>query len=360
MKSRRLFLALALIPSLTTAETPPEGDALLAEVARSRANMRESASTDDMWAQVKPGAEAMLKRTEDALRDGRRLLALLRFSYARRDLDAVSYVLKRGEERKDLSRFEAEWERVGKTLRDDLRPPSAESLAGVRPAAVRAIAEAALAQARVYYDASLEYGRSTMPDSGLFYLGSALAQRDFAAFCRRLSNLQAHSQGREPGFRTLLVELEALETELLSLYRPPLSIDKHGDFIGANSALKEARELNEAGLHRGALLRYLQAVQRYAILRGAPQVTPDELAKRLAEHEARLSTADVDHSLGRLFLEAAQADVPDVKGGANPDVASAIASGVLPRYFAALEPSRPQPRMPDAQVTVTLVRWPYT
>jgi hypothetical protein len=43
-----------------------------------------------------------------------------------------------------------------------------------------------LLRVRVYYDASREYGRSTTPDSGLFYLGSAQAERDFAAFARRL------------------------------------------------------------------------------------------------------------------------------------------------------------------------------
>ena len=48
---------------------------------------------------------------------------------------------------------------MGGVLRgSELAPPAADALAGVRPAAVRALGEAALPQVRVYYEASLEYG----------------------------------------------------------------------------------------------------------------------------------------------------------------------------------------------------------
>jgi len=71
-----------------------------------------------------------------------------------------------------------------KALKADLRGPSAGALDGLRPAAVRAVAEAALPQVRAFYESSLEYGRNTMPDFGFFYLASAQAQKEFAAFCR--------------------------------------------------------------------------------------------------------------------------------------------------------------------------------
>src|SRR5262249_29785164 len=46
----------------------------------------------------------------------------------------------------------------------------------------------------------------------------------------------------------------------------------------------------------------------------------------------------------------------------TPGIAPAwpVATDVLPRYFAALEPARPAPRLPAPRATVTLVRWPYT
>ena len=72
----------------------------------------------------------------------------------------------------------------------------------------------------------------------------------------------------------------------------------------------------------------------------------------------RLSAGDVDHSLGRLFLERAQ----EALAASPPDVATAgpIAAHVLPRYFEALQPGRPEPPRPEPRLTVTLVRWPYT
>jgi hypothetical protein len=41
-------------------------------------------------------------------------------------------------------------------------------------------------------------------------------------------------------------------------------------------------------------------------------------------------------------------------------VASTILVNVLPRYFAALEASGPEPPKIAPRATVTLVRWPYT
>src|SRR5256885_2065184 len=80
----------------------------------------------------------------------------------------------------------------------------------VARAAVRAIGEAALPQIRNYYEASLEYGRNTMPDSGFFYIGLARAQRELIALCRSLSQPSALAP---PPLRALDRELDALDGE---------------------------------------------------------------------------------------------------------------------------------------------------
>jgi hypothetical protein len=229
----------------------------------------------------------------------------------------------------------------------------------LEPAALRAIAEAALPQVRAFYESSLEYGRATTPRYGFLYLGLAQAQRDFAGFCRTLA---APTGQKEPPVRSVSAELDALESEILAAYRPPASIDKHSDFIVASDALKEARELDNAGLRYGALARYLLAVQRLTPVRPTPRSPPssDLLQKRLREWDARLSQGKTDHSIGRLFLEAASADAADAAPGAAPAFATTIVEDVLPRYFAALEPARPAAPRPAPQATVTLVRWPYT
>ncbi len=339
-------------------------DPLAAAVARWSGYLKSNTSTDEMWLQIKQGSDPAMARVESAMKDGRRLLALQRLAAVGPNLASAEYLASlSAEDRRSDAAFEAAWKSAGRELAAELRAPSPSALGGVAPAAVRGIGEASLAQVRVFYDASLEYERNTMPDSGFFYLGLAKANRDFAEFCRSLSR---PAERRPPPLRSLAAELDALEGELLAAYRPPASIDRHPDFIAASAALKEARELDAAGLAYGAMLRYLQAALRCAPLTGkAPVLTREEAARRLAEFELRLVEREggVDQSLGRIFLEAGQADVAAAAASGEPPAqASAVVNGVLPRYFAALETPRTAPKPPpvEADVTVTLVRWPYT
>lgn len=353
--SRRVVLAaVALFSVLAGARAAGATDApdpIAAELGHWTAFVREHPATGEIWAELKPSMEPLLTRAEEALRAGRRWLALLRVDAAQQELAAVAYLDERSPaERKDLALFEAEWKRMASVLGDDLAAPAPERFAGVHPALVRGLAEAAAAQVRVYYDASLEYGRSTEPESGLYYLGAARSRSQFVSFCRSLSQ-PSRRPDRPP--RALGAELDELESELLREYRPPASIERHAEFIAASAALKTARELDAAGLRYGALLRYLQAAQRIAPLRAGVPPPPAGLARRLLELEAHLARTPGDHSIGRLFLELGQADL------AAP-AAAAIATEVLPRYLATLEPARPRAAGPEPGVTVTLVRWPYT
>jgi len=360
---RLLAPAAALLLGLAAfgaAAGSPKGEDLLAtEIARWSAYVRDNRSTDPMWAQVKEAVQPVLEGASQALRDGRRLLAMQRFSLAIANLGAEVYLEARPPATlKDPAAFQAEWERMGKVLAADLAPPAPSVLSGVTPAALRAFGETALLQIRGFYETGLEYGQNTMAWYGLYYVGAAQAQRDFAAQTRALSEPTGKTP---PVLRPLSAELDGLEDEMLAAYRPPASIDKHAAFIGASSALKEARELDAAGLRYGALYKYLQAALRLDVLR-APAKAPDAaaLASRLAGLEARLASGSVDNSIGALYLQVAQADVAGTKPPEAPVSAEAVATDVLPRYFAALEPARPAPPRPAPEVTVTLVRWPYT
>jgi hypothetical protein len=367
MRVRTLSMAAAglfVLAVATLADRRPADiggvDLLAAEIDRWTAYVRGNTATDEAWTQVKQATEPVLARAGDALRDGRRLLALQRLGAARLNLSAAQYVAGRAEaERQDPAAMEKEWVRIGGVLKADLGTISPRAFDGVAPAAVRALAEAALLEVRVFYDASLEYGRSTNAQYGLYYIGVARAQQEFAELCRTLSTANPR---RAPAVRGLSAELDGLEAELLAAYRPPASIDQHGDFIGASAAVKEARELDAAGLRYGALARYLTAAQRFAAMRPAPAgLDRAALERRLAEFQERIAAGSVDHSIAGLLVETAQADLAAAKPDTPvPPIAGAIATDVLPRYFAALEPSRPAPARPAPTVTVTLVRWPYT
>ena len=242
----QLVFASVLLGALgTLAASTRSSDPLAAEIARWSQYLKSNTSQDEMWLQIKEGSDAAMARVESAMKDGRRLLALQRLAAVGPNLASAEYLASlTAEQRKSDADFEAAWKSAGRELGAEIAAPSPKAFDGVAPAAVRGVGEASLAQVRVFYDASLEYERNTMPDAGYFYLGLAKAQSDFAGFCRTLSK---PSGLRPPPLRSVAPELDALEGELLAAYRPPASIDRHSDFIAASAALKEARELDAAG-----------------------------------------------------------------------------------------------------------------
>src|SRR5262245_24213245 len=89
-------------------------DPVRTEVDRWSAAVRDDRATDDIAKQVKDGATAGLARVEQALKDDRRSLALLRMSSVANDVAALRYLSERStEQRKDVAAFEAEWTRLG-------------------------------------------------------------------------------------------------------------------------------------------------------------------------------------------------------------------------------------------------------
>jgi hypothetical protein len=345
---------LSTLATLAAAGTPTD-----AEIERWTSYIRTHPAGDEMWEEIKQGSQPLLEDAARAARDGRPLLALVRLAAAREDLAAAAYLAGiDATARADLRGLEAEWKRAGTGLRSSLSASTGAELDGAGSALARALGEAALLRIRVYYEASLDYGRNTTPDAGLFYLGRAVADQEFVALSRTLGT---PSRRPAPALRSLSVEIESLQAELLAAYRPPASVDRHREFISANAALKEARELDAAGLRHGALLRYLQAAQRIAPLQPPPPTTTDRaaLVQGLDAAAQQFSAAALDHSVARFFVEAAQADLASSEATAGA-LAATIERAVLPRYRAALEPATARPAPPDPRVTVTLVRWPYT
>lgn len=341
------------------APPPLSDDPIAHEVRAWQARIADTTRTDALWIQIAPGAAAALTTAERGLASGRRWGALERLAAARANLAAAEYVSTVAPEtRRDVQGFEAEWARMGGVLGPANAAPQADALARVQPAAVRALAEASAFQVKVLYDASVLYGRATDADSGLFYLGSAQAQQQFVTFASALSPGRGATQ---PPVRALASDTGALETELLALYRPPVSIDRHPEFIAANSALKEAKELDAAGLRYGALQRYLLAVMRVALLRQPAPADAAAVRTRLLALEPRLAARGVDHTIGRMYLERALTELDDPKPTpVGLSVAAAVADEVIPKYFAALEHEPPAPATTAPKVTVTLVRWPFT
>ncbi len=316
-------------------------------------------SSDQLWIDNKTWIDAGVKDAQAALAAGRRWFALERLGQARQSFLATRFALQHPTERKELAALERTWQALAGTL--GAAAPQPAPFAPATPAAARGLAEVALAQVRINYDAGLEYGRNTQPEFGLLYVGVADAQRQFVTLVRSMPPAAAPARPA-PAMRSLASEIAGVQAELLSLYVPPASIDRHSEFIAASSSLKEARDYDARGLRYGAMNKFLQGALRTAVLRSSDAAPdPAAVATQLQEFRDRLTAGRADHTLGLLFLERAEAAV-ETKTPVSLRTASATTMDVLPRYFAALDPLRPaaanRPATPVA--TVTLVRWPFT
>jgi hypothetical protein len=353
--ARLATLALALA-GLTLAAGPAP-DPLATAIARWAAVARDTTSLVEMTRDTRQFVRPVISGAETALQGGRRMLALYRLSYAWPHLDAAEYVASQtAAGHADSAGLEAEWKRMKTVLGSAAAKPSLRSVADLKPAAVRAFAETALPQVGIYHEASLDYGRATGAESGLYYLGSALGQKQFVEFSRTLAE-PVTGQAIVP--RDIAAEIDALERLLLAAYQPPASIDSHRDFIVASAAIKEARELEALGFHHGALVRYLLAAMRVGVIRRG--VAPREIApiaRQIETLAARLEAERRDHSIGRFFLETAAADL--ATRDSSHTTAQVVVDEVLPLYFAALGPAPAAAPRAAPEVTVTLVRWPYT
>jgi hypothetical protein len=350
-----MLAVVAPVPAPQALQSP---DLVAAEIAIWLAAITRDAGSGPLWDQVKPVAQGALIQAQTAQASGRRWFALERLAAARALLSAAMYVAERPPDvRKSVGAFESEWRRMGTTLGATLTTPASEAPRVWPSSAVRALAEVASHQVKVNYDASLTYGRATDADSGLYYLGAAQAQQQFVSFAHALPRGAATPLV----LRTLESDAQALEQRLLALYQPPASIDRHAEFIAASAALKEARELNDAGLRHGALLKFLQATQRTAQLQAMAVPDLDVLRARLARVQQDVDGMAGDHSLVRVFLERAAVELATASPeAAGLSASAAILDSVLPTYLAALGPAPPVTPVADASVTVRLVRWPFT
>ena len=183
-----------------------------------------------------------------------------------------------------------------------------------------------------------------------------------ADFSRSLREMKFATVPAAPKVRSIAPELSELQRKANAAFKPPLSRDKHSEFIRLNSMLKLSGELDSAELYAGAWYAYLLAVTQYSTLDAQPidAAKQNALRKRAEEELRRPAEGGADDSLRRMFVEQAEAALmkpaPTKLGRAN-----AILNDVLPAYA---ELVRGTTKLPPANATqlatVTLVRWPYT
>jgi hypothetical protein len=227
------------------------------------------------------------------------------------------------------------------------------------PAAIRAMAETARVKAAALLDGGRGFATSMQPKDGLFHLGEAEGLAGFARFCAGLGQERA---AQAITVRSLAPELLALQEKTNAAFVPPRSIEKHSTFIGVNSAIKLARELDEAKLYSGALYQYLDAVLQYGMLNAsAPDASARQaLRKSIAAGRDRAAASKRDDSIVLAWLDRAESVTERSPSDDTWKGAGVVIAQVLPAYYAALGAPPTVAVRPGKAVEVTLVRWPYT
>ena len=277
-----------------------------------------------------------------------------------------------------LSMDQSAFVRSGASIQglDDLVSASAQLLRGIRelpsplearlsrPAELQALLEENHARAEVYAIAAPEQGREASLRAGIFYLAQGRAH---AAMAQWLLGLAA-SQPAHP--MTVIPGLEAyfgrLERELLEVYQPPLSKTLHSSFIQISANLKFGNELRARGFQFAALHAALEVARGMNQLPTGtgerPRSTPEEVAASLLRVQAQLELLVSDTSMADHYAQLAQHLLDP--GRSNPSLAQALVGRVLLDYLSCMESkdalAMPAAASTETEVTITLVRWPFT
>jgi hypothetical protein len=275
------------------------------------------------------------QQTEAAWQSGYPYLSLYYVRQLRMALEPVAYQQAGAKiQSQGLEAFESEWRRLGEQLdrgRAALKTGSDDRL----PAAVRAMMEISLSQVQPYYTSGRLYGLNTTVESGLYYLGQALAHLDFATYCRQLQVLRPRH--RLP-LRSLEPELKQIEAQTVAAFKEAEGSNRQPLYNAVNSSLKLARELNAERRYSGALLQYLEACLRLNLI-GAEASDKQRVTAQGARLHRRLVATTTDQSIGLLFWQMAEQALQEANQK-SITLAAVILDKVLPLYFNYLERGR--------------------
>lgn len=343
---------LAAVPPSDPCAAGAAAEQLAAEISSIRhgtESVTPAKGTENEWKQ----GLGLLDEAEAALKAGRAYLALDRLAAARMLLGPLRFLAEHGDKPKEaVKALQAELA----SLQRELGEASSSTL----PLAVRAFRDEARVQAPVYAHTVAAWDQIEDAMGALFYGGQARELARLAAF---EAGLRFPLPPAPPKLSAagMADAVDAYERDLVAAYRPPVSADKHQQFILASAALKSARELLAAGSAEGALWNYLKARRYGAAITRADAPTPTREALQATVVAPIAGDASL---LCRLTQQVATL----LEGETVPEdrlrVADALVHDLIPAYRKLVSGSvSAKPVLAKgapAKVTVTLVRWPYT
>jgi hypothetical protein len=352
-----IVLTGALAGDLHAADAPDRVERIRAEIARLRQSLEAKPITGQGTEGLSSGVDNALKAAAAALDAGRLYPSLEALRRAETTVHGAWFASeKEATVASGLPAFESVWSETSRTLQAGHRSW------GRSRSAVRALAETAEGRIGPLLEGARGFAVATAPKDGLFYMGQARGEAEFAGLCASLTF--DDKVDRYP-LRSMLPELLRLQEKATAAFVPPRSVELHDRFIALNSTIKAGLDLDAAQAYAGSAYQYLEAVRHHAML-DAPTLGESAQARvreDLAAARTKIDASKRDESLAQLFLEraASQIEHPD---GSAPTVdewrsARVVLDQVLPAYFAARIPVAAKGSS-GKPVRMTLVRWPYT
>ncbi len=296
-------------------QKPRVGDQIAVQIDQLRQQTDLDKSGENWWRKTKEKGLARLTDVETALASGHLYLSLqeLRRGWVNvmtpthLDHRKTIYDPERDSENQGVAAFQREWEKLGERLKAKqklLVDVSEVSL----PSAVKALAQVSRFLSDRHYTGGGFYGMRFRISPGLYYIGMSEPDLDFAIYCQ---GLEFDDGSASLTLRSMEPELAILEGALIDRNRELEDKDPEGHvpYNVVNSTLKTARELDQKGLLYGAFYKYLEAHLRFGeLVRASPDtsaVAPLLEAYELAK--ARLSSSEIDQSIGQLYLQIGKA-----------------------------------------------------
>lgn len=308
--------AFAALFALAWSATAQDADAQVrAEIQRLRTSLQARPITDSRFADNIATTESQLKAAEAAVTAGRLYVSLERLVGVSDFVQGIRTTIEKTDAVKDrLAAFEDEWRKASTALAARDQQLQLVDWNHMR-AAVRAMAEVARARTGPLLEGGRGFAISTKPEDGLFYVGEAQAQAEFAEFCAGLHFPRA---AHPLPLRSLLPELLALQEKANAAFQPPRSIDLHSRFIALNSTIKLARELDASKSYSGALYQYLDAVRHYGMLSmpALDAAKQAEVKNALAGAQRKLDASKDDDSILQILLQRSASQVAHADGSA--------------------------------------------
>jgi hypothetical protein len=280
-----------------------------------------------------------LNDLEAAARDGHGYLALYRLQSLWTSIQPVEYSRSKAAVAKEgLAAFENSWRRLSTELKSQ-QASIDKSIPPRLPTAIRGLIQICLTKSQAYYESSRPFGEDVQIRSGLYYMGVASAELDFATLCLKQSFA---GQPSSPPFHSLGPELQRLDNSIVELYKLRDAPELVEEFIALSSNMELANQLERAARYDGALIAYLDTILKLGLLE-VPAPSPDavgSLGARLDQLATRLEDGRRDNSVGAIYLAMARQALTSASTASqapnNLKKATILIDRVLPAYINAV------------------------